>query len=583
MPSSSPAISLQEKKARLRQTFLRQLPERITEGRGLLGSEPSALESADNLERLRTVFHTIKGSSASFGFHAISAAAKDGQDQVLALLAQPEESSIDRTWQELRRIFQHIEQLIEQEAVTPTRPASGFELKPAPPSCKGPAQATTSHGISTAAIIADRAQRMVYVCDDDAEVSQHLAHQLACFGYGVRAMTSIAELEAVMRSERPAALVMDVVFPEGQHAGPTAIANLLANEQLSLPTVFISAADDFASRLRAIRAGGRAYCTKPIKTVEILEVLDHLTNPQPPEPINVLIVDDDSALAQYHAAILDNAGFTTRTVTEPERVLETLAQFSADLVLMDMYMPTCSGPELARILRQIPGYVSLPIIYVSSETDITLQRGALAEGADGFMTKPIDPDALVNEVRLRAERMRILHSLMVRDGLTGLFNHNTLLQFLEVALANAERSHNDLAFVMIDIDHFKVVNDTYGHPVGDQVIVALSQTLRLRLRESDIVGRYGGEEFGVVLNHTDLASAFEIIDGLRQSFAAVTFFAEGKEFHCTFSAGIAGMRDFQRPETLTEAADRALYRAKRQGRNRVIQADPADIDEETHP
>ncbi len=103
------------------------------------------------------------------------------------------------------------------------------------------------------------------------------------------------------------------------------------------------------------------------------------------------------------------------------------------------------------------------------------------------------------EVHLRAERMRTLRSLMIRDSLTGLFNHNTILQLLEVAMASGRRSQSPICLAMIDVDRFKTVNDTYGHPAGDQVLMALARTLRLRLREVDLVGRYGGEEFAVVL------------------------------------------------------------------------------------
>jgi diguanylate cyclase (GGDEF)-like protein len=213
--------------------------------------------------------------------------------------------------------------------------------------------------------------------------------------------------------------------------------------------------------------------------------------------------------------------------------------------------------------------VSLPIIYVSSETDVERQLKALAVGADGFLTKPIDPARLIAETTLRAERMRILRSLMVRDGLTGLFNHNAIMQFLAVAIANARRCETSLAFAMIDVDHFKAVNDTYGHPTGDQVLMALSRTLRLRLRENDVVGRYGGEEFAVVVNGANAAQAHAVLDDLRKSFAAVTFSAEGREFRCTFSAGVAVFPRFAQAEALTEAADRALYRAKKSGRNRV--------------
>ena len=122
---------------------------------------------------------------------------------------------------------------------------------------------------------------------------------------------------------------------------------------------------------------------------------------------------------------------------------------------------------------------------------------------------------------------------------------------------------------MIDVDRFKRVNDTYGHPAGDQVLMALSRGLRLRLRDSDVVGRYGGEEFAVVFPGVDVQQARDILDQLRMSFAAVLFYAGNATFNCTFSAGVAAFPLWSSADALTEAADLALYRAKRGGRDRV--------------
>jgi len=336
-----------------------------------------------------------------------------------------------------------------------------------------------------------------------------------------------------------------------------------------LPTIFMSSRNDFQMRLNSVKAGGNAFCPKPVNAAEMVESLDYLTNRTPPEPFNILIVDDDPDISRLHASILESAGMTCQVVNVPEQVLEVLEHFRADLVLMDLYMPHCSGLELASLLRQIPGFVSLPIIYVSSETNEARQFKALEVGADGFLVKPISSGRMIEEVRLRAERMRTLRSLMIRDSLTGLFNHNTILQFLELAVAAARRNQCSLCFAMIDVDFFKKVNDQYGHAAGDQVLMALSRTLRLRLRESDLVGRYGGEEFAVVLTDSTLQGAKEMLEQLRLDFSRVQFYAEGQEFHCTFSAGIAEFPTCADSRQLAEVADRALYRAKHEGRNRV--------------
>jgi diguanylate cyclase (GGDEF)-like protein len=565
------AESFQIRKARLRASFLSLLPGRLADARRAVAELRAGESDHAQLDGLYVLFHTLKGSGATFGFRQISDAAKTAEQAVRHAMdsggrveaALPAE--LERLMDDLDALARAAEVQVDPD-VTP-----GFELPLPEPEPASEAGSDRRPGQP-----ADRSQRMVYLCDDDQDLAAQLAGQLGCFGYRVRAFTNLADLREAVGIARPSAMILDVVFPEDENAGPKMLAELRTGEDETIPCIFMSCRDDFGGRLQAVRAGGSAYCTKPIKTVELLDFLDRLTNPHPPEPINVLVVDDDRELARFHATILEEAGMVAKAVSDPEQVLSLLDTFDADLVLMDMYMPDCSGPELSRVLRQIPGHVRLPIIYVSSETDVARQHAALAVGADGFLTKPIEPARLVAEVGLRAERMRILHSLMVRDGLTGLFNHNAIMQFLEVAVANARRAESSLCFAMIDVDHFKSVNDTYGHPTGDQVLMALSRTLRLRLREDDLVGRYGGEEFAVVLNGVGIEHAKRILDALRTSFSNVTFYSDGQEFRCTFSVGVSDFPTFDSPDAMTEAADRALYRAKKGGRNRVEIASAQD-------
>jgi len=259
----------------------------------------------------------------------------------------------------------------------------------------------------------------------------------------------------------------------------------------------------------------------------------------------------------------------THELHEPGKILQALEQFHPDLVLMDMYMPGSSGREAAAIIRQVPSHMGLPIVYLTSETDRIKLLSAMRIGVEGFLSKPVVAQELVAAVLIRAERMRALRTLMARDSLTGLYNHTMTTQLLESALAQAQREDGTLSLVMLDMDHFKNVNDTWGHLAGDQVLLALSRLLQQRLRASDTIGRYGGEEFAIVLRGQTLGQAAERMQALREDFSKIIYHSQGKDFQCTFSAGIAAYPQYQRYEQLREAADRALYQAKRQGRNRI--------------
>jgi diguanylate cyclase (GGDEF)-like protein len=214
--------------------------------------------------------------------------------------------------------------------------------------------------------------------------------------------------------------------------------------------------------------------------------------------------------------------------------------------------------------------MGVPIVFLSSEMERSTQLEALGQGADDFLTKPIQPAHLVSSIRIRAERTRMIRSLMSRDSLTGLRNHSTMKSRLEEEWIRSQRSDTPFAFAMVDIDHFKKVNDTYGHPFGDQVLQSLARLFQRRLRRSDLVGRLGGEEFGIIFTGTGLKAAFPILDALRADFAQLQHLSPQGPTQSTFSAGIVGgPGTFESPSALWEAADQSLYQAKEGGRNRV--------------
>lgn len=560
--------SFKERSDKLRGLFLRQLPSRITTAQQLCdylqdnqGLSPESIKA--NITALHRIFHNIKGTGASFGYSVIADLASQGEQlcQLVQAAVQAQgQTGIGQLFSEqLPRLRALVKRMAEPGADQIQPHTLGLDL---------------TRWSQQAAAGAHTAVKHIYLCDDDPLQLRHVAEQLACFGHEVSCFEHTSDLIAAMQQQPPSVLIMDVVFPEGDMAGIEAVNEAKRQLRKQIPTVFISGRDTFEARLEAVRAGGMGYCIKPVSIMDLVEFVDKISGVHQPERYRILVVDDDQSLADYHALVLEQAGMQVQVETDPTQVLDVLTRFYPDLVLMDLYMPKCAGPELAKVLRQIPGYLGLPIVYLSSETEEAHQFAALEVGADGFLTKPIEPDTLIVEVSLRAERMRILRQLMMRDSLTGLYNHSNTKRILEQELASAQRRGTHLVLAMLDIDHFKQVNDVFGHAMGDQVLTAMARLLRQRLRQSDFIGRYGGEEFAVILPDTSEAAAVQLLDGLRIGFASLRFLGKSAEFNVTFSCGIASSANFPVFSDLRMEADLALYKAKNAGRNRIEVAIP---------
>lgn len=419
--------------------------------------------------------------------------------------------------------------------------------------------------------------RLIYLVADELGLAQDLVLQISQFGYTVRTFTRPEALREAVYRTPPAAIVIHSMQPGFDLVDSALIGEIKRAYATPIPVMFISARGDLVARLQAVRAGGDAYFTRPLDVSRFVDQLDMLAARHVPEPYRILIADDDVAMAQYYALTLQQVNMVTETVTDPMRIMHALIEFKPDLILMDLYMPGCTGLELAAVIRQQEAFVSIPIVFLSAETNPDKQLAALRLGGDDFLTKPIQHDHLISSVLARVQRSRILHAFMVRDSLTGLLNHTRIKEQLTLEVERAKRQRSQLSFAMIDIDDFKSVNDTYGHPTGDRVIKSLAQVLQQRLRKTDIIGRYGGEEFAVILPDTNGPTARFVLNEIHLGFSQIQQQAEGVEFFTTFSAGIATFPHYADAAGLSSAADKALYEAKHVGRNRIMLAPEAPV------
>ena len=319
------------------------------------------------------------------------------------------------------------------------------------------------------------------------------------------------------------------------------------------------------------RAGANVCIPAEIKLSDILSRILDLVESREQETHRVLIVEDSKTAVAHIQRALDLHGIDSRAINTPLSLLQVCAEFRPHAILMDMYMPFCTGVEVTRALRQIPEYQSLPVIYLSGETDIGQQVEALRLGGDQFLTKPANPIILSAVVKTKIERYRDMLRSGRHDSLTGLLNHSASKEQLAQMLRRTLPAGH-LAVAMIDIDRFKSINDNYGHPVGDQVIRSLAWLLRGRLRNSDLIGRYGGEEFIIALGGVDMGQAMTLLDRIREDFSRLPHAHGRGALRASFSCGIAVVPSYVTASALIEAADEALLQAKRDGRNRIVAA-----------
>jgi diguanylate cyclase (GGDEF)-like protein len=532
-----------EKLAALRVAYAASLPARLEALADSLRAVQVAEGRQEALSELTHLAHSLAGSAGTFGYRRLSERASELERAVADF--DPEDVP---AWS--ARVSSLISAMGELAR-------SGSD---------GASDAGVPRPSGAAAKFGDR---RIVLLEDDSSQAQSLAAQLSMFGWDVRAFGSIAEATTALQESGSCPLVVDVSLSGEGKAGHDLVQRLQPLMKDGAPLVVVSTRSSWDIRLAAVRLGASAYMVKPIDVVALDAHLDRITQHTVKDPFRVLVVDDDELLATHVVETLIAAGMDATLLTDPSLLLEVLGERRPEIVLMDLHLPGCSGVEALQVIRQDPRYMSLPVVFLSTELGIAQHQIAMRVGAEDFLTKPISDTSLIMAVAVRVERFRKLAEQIHEDGLTRLLNSLAFNRRLEAELDRSRREGQSLSLAMLDIDHFKKVNDTYGHPTGDRVIAGLAQLMRKRFRKSDLIGRYGGEEFIVALPNTSSAQAVTILEDLRESFSRLRFESDQGEFTCTFSAGVAIADPGSSVAGLVDSADRALYEAKHSGRNRV--------------
>ena len=536
----------------LKQQYLHNLRVTAGELRPLL---EKIIFSAEDVVMLQEILHKMAGSGSTFGYPSLSDAASQFGD----FLGKESDVGDPRFIQEnLRDFFGVLEKNIAEKTAQPVL-------------------------VSRPIVSVLKKSQHIYLLEDDLDLAGFIAGELYLEDYHVSLFSSVAEINEAVYKLRPAAIVADIILPEGPEAGIDWVKAINLSFKPQIPVVFISEKGDFQTRLDAVKAGANFYLKKPVNIEQLKHALHECIHNKPYDPYRVLLVDDDRLLASVYKLDLGNHGINVRVIADPFEVMAAIEEFKPELILLDLYMPQCSGIELGQVIRQWPEYASIPIVFMSVERDSRTQLDAIRLAGDDFLVKPIEPWQLSVHVLARMKRARMitvyqeqLASEVVHqkrhDLLTGLPNRNFLEEEINKVIASLDNTGiRATALLWMDIDNFSHLNDVLGHKLGDQVIVEVARRLASVLDRDDFLCRIGGDEYALVVNRlaVDLdLSRFcqEVMD-----LFALPFLIERESYRITISMGVGVYSsEMVSAHELIKSADIALYHAKLNGRNNYV-------------
>jgi two-component system cell cycle response regulator len=451
--------------------------------------------------------------------------------------------------------------------------------------------------------------RVLIVDDIPANVKLLEARLSAEYFDVVTATNGAQALEICQRADCDIVL-LDVMMPDMD--GFEVCRRLKSNPNTHfIPVVLVTALDQPADRLRGLEVGADDFLTKPVSDVVLIArvrsltrlkmmtdelrlraVTSHDIGLQGPEREaiadqgkggRILIVDDRASSYDRMATIL-SAEHEVDVECNPEDALFTAAEGNYDLLIVSLGLENFDGLRLCSQSRSLDRTRNVPILaLVDAEDGKRLLRG-LEIGVNDYLMRPIDANELLARARTQIRKRRYTEHLRdnvqvsiemaITDALTGLHNRRYMESHLDTLVEQARVRGRPLTLMMLDIDYFKAVNDTYGHEAGDDVLREFALRVRKSIRGIDLACRYGGEEFVIVMPETDAGVAATVAERLRRAVAGEPFHIErgARAIEVTISIGIATMEKGESVADLLKRADQALYRAKRDGRNRVVSA-----------
>ncbi|MBN2525102.1 MAG: diguanylate cyclase [Deltaproteobacteria bacterium] len=530
--------TLQLEIMRLAREYQKTLPTELRHLRNLITTAQQSFDAEDAIWEIRSITHTISGTSGTLGFMEISEIVHQINDKIKKI--QSRGNGTNEEWENLFYLVDRAISTPERSSLVPVGPAAAQDL-------------------ATLLVLGeDRASLMIL--QDIGRLNQV---RVIPASTRVEALAEIIanDIDGViidqdMRNLDPVSLVADLRAMEGHE---------------SLQVAFMSNVDSVDRRIAAASAGAMLFLGKPLTDDILVEVAREFATQQSQITARILIVDDDPFFRKHISNILASEHLEVQELDQPQRILETLDVSNPDILLLDVQMPEISGFDVSRMIRSVPRWRNLPVLFLTGESDVKVRIECFNVGGDDYIQKPVIKEELLARINVRLERIRLFKERADRDPLTRLLNRRAFLEEVQAKMTEAAHFDRPVSLCIIDLDHFKHVNDTFGHLAGDRVLKAMGKLLLSRFRNTDVRCRWGGEEFAVVFYNEGGANAKRLLYEALKALRKLEFTGDGGEsFQVTFSSGVATFpRDAATFDQLFKVADECLYRAKENGRNQI--------------
>jgi two-component system cell cycle response regulator len=452
-------------------------------------------------------------------------------------------------------------------------------------------------------------RKRVLIVDDEPVNIKVLTAKLASDEYEVIPAYSGKEALEKAADTPPEVILLDIMMPEMD--GYEVTRRLKEDPKTShIPVIILTALNETKDKLKALDAGAEEFISKPVNSTELIariksmlllrqyrEQLDIRSQSEESfacpvskgEPVLastdsplVLLVEDNERDVKLIQSYLHGQPYRVAVAASGEEGLLCVEREKVDLILLDIMLPGMDGFEVCRRLRKMEQARNVQIVVITSLNDLENKLTGIQLGVDDFLVKPLNARELTGRINILLDKKVYMDTLCyncetalnsaIIDGLTGLYNNAYFKRFLDIEVKRSLRHGYPVSLVMIDVDDFKDHNDTLGHPAGDIILKECAQVIRENVREIDLPVRYGGDELAIVLPYCNRENALQVLERIRQALASHVFpdkvpLLPGS---VTISMGLAmSTSDAASAEELTEKADRMLYRAKNEGKDRI--------------